>query len=451
MSAESRLAKLRTSRPYCFDEGFSEVPSRVAPQPAWRGLRRRAEFGCHLQVVGGCSLINGRINILRLFARLLALIAVVAFLIGLREVRTFVSVNHSVPGWVIALAFVALAALGNRAFPSWISRVKAAPAYLWGRLCAIPLSVLPGTVLFGEVLIFFRRPLFSSTVKIPFDLEGYHLPIASFIAKSLRNGEFPFWDPYSYCGAPIYANLQAQIFYPPAWPVFLLGSLNRVVHNVFRLLEWQVAIHVFLGGAFAYLLLRRLRLSRGPALFGASIFQLGGFFASQAQHLGAVCGAAWLPLAWLAIVMLRDRFEWRSLALLALAFALSFLAGFPANYSRCVWLLAPVGCRADPGKESATQAAGKCRDGERLGAVAVGGAAAAVDGTRTTQPRSTARRVGEWRRSSFAGAGLDGGAQLLSHLRSGQVLAAVAHHFYVSVLRNPWTRAQRLCRFSVEA
>ncbi len=254
----------------------------------------------------------------------------VAFLFALDGVRRFLSVSHPVPGWAIALAFVALAALGNRAFPNWISHVKAAPAYLWGRLCAIPLSALPGTALFGEVLIFFRGPLFSSTVKIPFDLEGYHLPIASFIAKSLRNGEFPLWDPYSYCGVPIYANLQAQLFYPPAWPVFLLGSLNRVVHNVFRLLEWQVAIHVFLGGAFTYLLLRRLRLSRGSALFGASIFQLGGFFASQAQHLGAICGAAWLPLAWLAVVMLRDRFEWRSLALLAVAFALSFLAGFPA-------------------------------------------------------------------------------------------------------------------------
>lgn len=80
-----------------------------------------------------------------------------------------------------------------------ISHVKAAPAYLWGRLCAIPLSALPGTALFGEVLIFFRGPLFSSTVKIPFDLEGYHLPIASFIAKSLRNGEFPLWDRSRLC------------------------------------------------------------------------------------------------------------------------------------------------------------------------------------------------------------------------------------------------------------
>jgi hypothetical protein len=73
-----------------------------------------------------------------------------------------------------------------------------------------------------------------------------------------------------------------------------------------------------------------MRLSRGSALLGATIFQLGAFFASQTQHLGAVSGAAWLPLAWLSVLKLGDRFEWRTLGWLALALSLSFLAGFPA-------------------------------------------------------------------------------------------------------------------------
>lgn len=63
---------------------------------------------------------------------------------------------------------------------------------------------------------------------------------------------------------------------------------------------------------------------------GATIFQLGGFFASQAQHLGAVSGAAWLPLKWLCVVRLARRFEWRWTARLAAALAMSVLAGFPA-------------------------------------------------------------------------------------------------------------------------
>jgi hypothetical protein len=143
-----------------------------------------------------------------------------AVLLGVREIRTFFAVDHPIPGWLIALALIALTALVksklNHPATHIIKNIKEWPAIVLDCFSRLPAPIIPGTVLFGEVLIFFRRPLFSSTVGIPFDMEGYHLPLASFIAKSLRNAEFPLWDPYSYCGVPIYANLQAQLFYPPA-------------------------------------------------------------------------------------------------------------------------------------------------------------------------------------------------------------------------------------------
>ena len=47
------------------------------------------------------------------------------------------------------------------------------------------------------------------------------------------------------------------------------------------------------------------------ASIGATVYQLGPFFASQTQHLGAIDAAAWLPLSWMAIVDLSERFTWR--------------------------------------------------------------------------------------------------------------------------------------------
>ena len=182
--------------------------------------------------------------------------------------------------------------------------------------------------LFVEVIVFYSNVLFSRTNGIPFDIDGYHQPLAGFIAASLRRGELPLWNPYTYCGVPFYANVQAQLFYPPAWPVFILAAINQ--HNTFRLLECLVVSHVFLAGAFTYLLLRRIGLGRGAALFGGTVFQLGGFFASQAQHVGAICGAAWIPLAWLAVLLLAESGSWKRLGLLALALAMSILSGFPA-------------------------------------------------------------------------------------------------------------------------
>lgn len=197
----------------------------------------------------------------------------------------------------------------------------------------VPLSrlasaVAPGAVLLAGAMLFFRRVLFSSFI-IPYDLPGYHLPLAHYAAKTLGSGQLPLWDPYTYCGFPFYANLQAQVFYPPAWTVFALANLLGF-ESLLRLLAWQVALHVFLGGCGAYLLFRRMGLDRNASLLGGTIFMLGGFFASQTQHLGAICGAAWLPFAWLGVVRLYEVASWRRMAALAVPMALSILAGFPA-------------------------------------------------------------------------------------------------------------------------
>jgi hypothetical protein len=190
-------------------------------------------------------------------------------------------------------------------------------------------SATPLLVLLAEVLIFYRQVLFSRVYAIPYDLQNYHLPLAYFTVKSLNAGQWPLWNPYNYCGSPFLGNLQAQLFYPPAWITFGLAKLMGA-DRLLKLLEWQTVLHVLLGGVLAYWLLRRLRLTRGSAAFGATVFQLGGFFASQTQHLGAVSGGAWLPLVWLSVIELGQSFRWRWAAALALSLAMATLAGYPA-------------------------------------------------------------------------------------------------------------------------
>jgi hypothetical protein len=71
-------------------------------------------------------------------------------------------------------------------------------------------------------------------------------------------------------------------------------------------------------------------VSEVAGLIGASLYQLGPFFASQAQHLGAIDAAAWLPLSWMAVVDLSERFTWRWTGILAMSLAMAILSGFPA-------------------------------------------------------------------------------------------------------------------------
>ena len=187
----------------------------------------------------------------------------------------------------------------------------------------------PLLALLAEVMAFFRHILFYGHYAIPWDFRYYHLSLAWFVARSFERGELPLWDPYTYCGMPVYADLTMQLFYPPALAAILLSNWTGGGHLLY-FLELQLVAHVFLGGSLTYWLLRRMEVGRTAAVAGATVYQLGAFMASQTQHLGAIDAAAWLPLAWLAVVALAERFQWRWLGALAFALAMSILAGFPA-------------------------------------------------------------------------------------------------------------------------
>ena len=184
-------------------------------------------------------------------------------------------------------------------------------------------------LLIVQPLVFYFRVLFNPRSYIPYDMGGFHLPLTAYIARCVREGVLPLWDPYSYCGAPIHADLQAQLFYPPTWISIMLGNLSEG-HKLFYWLEWMIPLHMILAGLFAFCLLRYLGLAIAPAFFGATVYQLGGFFASQAQHLGAICCAAWLPLVLLCVWKLSREVSIKWTAILAAGLALSFLAGFMA-------------------------------------------------------------------------------------------------------------------------
>ena len=213
-----------------------------------------------------------------------------------------------------------------------------------------------------QPLVFFRRVLINPDRHIPYDLLGFHTPLADFIAYALRQGEWPWWDPFPYCGYPLHADIQAQLFYPPAWLAIAARNWGAA-GTMFYWLEWLVAGHVALAGVLAFWLSRRLGCGVGAALLAGTAFQLGAFFSSQAQHLGAVCAAAWMPLAWLAVWELRGRWRLRWFSILSMAFAMSFLAGFApmtlvvwastflvslSLAGRRSWIAAAAGCAAVP-------------------------------------------------------------------------------------------------------
>jgi len=191
-------------------------------------------------------------------------------------------------------------------------------------------SAIALLLLIVQPLVFFFRVLFNPQRHIPFDLETFHLPLTTYIARCLRQGVFPFWDPFPYCGVPIHADIQAQLFYPFTWIAILLGN-HSGGDKLYYWMEWLNPLHMILAGVFAFLLLRQLQASPPAALLGGTVYQLSGYFASQAEHLGAICSGAWLPLVLFCALRLTRAVTPRWVALLAFSVAATILSGFPAS------------------------------------------------------------------------------------------------------------------------
>ena len=182
--------------------------------------------------------------------------------------------------------------------------------------------------LLANAVIFFHRPLFNSQYSFPWDFRGVQLPMITFLAEQLRQGRFPLWNPYSYCGYPVFANIEACFFHPLVFASAFI-SAHTSLDALPMLLEWAVVLQTWAGGIAAYYLFHEFGAQRAAAWAGALIFETGAYMASRAEHIGAIMAVAWMPLAWLAVLKLRHGFRRRWLAVLGAALGMSVLGGFP--------------------------------------------------------------------------------------------------------------------------
>ncbi len=181
--------------------------------------------------------------------------------------------------------------------------------------------------LVAAALVFHQRVLFYPGYVFPWDFRAVHLPLAAFTADSFRRGELPLWDPFTYCGVPLYANIQAVVFYLPDAIATGAAALFGT-HLLARLLAIAVVLQIVFAGWCTMELLGRVGARPAAAWAGANVYELGCFFAAQSEHMGAIQGACWLPLVWWSVVELcRVRGKW--VAVLAIALSMTILAGLP--------------------------------------------------------------------------------------------------------------------------
>ena len=122
----------------------------------------------------------------------------------------------------------------------------------------------------------------------------------SLAVEAVRSGDLPLWDPFVFAGHPFLANGQHSALYPLS-VLFYVLPLWRA-YGVF------VWLQLGLAGAFMYLFVRVLGVSRLGSLIAGITFQFSGFMIVSVVHPMIVAGASWLPFI-LAMVELALRHQ----------------------------------------------------------------------------------------------------------------------------------------------
>jgi hypothetical protein len=150
----------------------------------------------------------------------------------------------------------------------------------------LPVIILPIILFAGP--IFRLEALYWGTPGLQF------IPWRAFVWESISNGSFPLWNPYNGMGAPLAANYQSALFYPPGWILYLFAAVGETPW-----LAWAhtllVVLHLIWAGTGMIRLVRWLGLGELSQAVGAISFALGSYLVARAGFFSMVWTAAWLP------------------------------------------------------------------------------------------------------------------------------------------------------------
>lgn len=106
--------------------------------------------------------------------------------------------------------------------------------------------------------------------------------------ENIKHLNFPLWNPYSFSGQPLLANVQSAPF----------GILNVIFFVLPFKATWavQIILPVILTSIFMFLFLKSLKLKDFASAYGALVLPFSGFFVAWMVWGTITTTAMWLPL-----------------------------------------------------------------------------------------------------------------------------------------------------------
>lgn len=144
-------------------------------------------------------------------------------------------------------------------------------------------------------------------------------PWRHFAFEQVLAGSLPTWNPYLGGGAPLLANYQTALFYPPNW-------LHLILPNAYAMSLIALA-HVFWAALGMWLFSGTLGLSPLGRSVSMLAFALSGYLVGRIGSFPTASSAAWIPwLFWMTQRVITHR-RWPDAGWLGLIFGLQLLTG----------------------------------------------------------------------------------------------------------------------------
>ena len=160
-------------------------------------------------------------------------------------------------------------------------------------------TILPIALIVAAPMVMLY-PIWTNPVSAGEDDVIYYYPLRKMVGDALRQGSVPLYTTREVTGAPVMADPQSAVLYPPTWVFAAIDAKLAYSLSVF------LAFSLAGGGAYAYL--RRLGLVRAAATFGSVAFMFCGFLVGHRVHLGMIHTACYLPWGlWCIEGLRRDR------------------------------------------------------------------------------------------------------------------------------------------------
>ena len=182
------------------------------------------------------------------------------------------------------------------------------------------------------VLVVALWPLVFGMAVMKWDAMDLYLPWKYFITDMLSQNQLPLWNPFINAGFSQMGD--PGTWYPVSWGVaalfggYSMGSLH-----------FEYLLHLYLGGLGFYFLLKQFGLARVALLSCATGYMLSGVMIGNAQHLGWVVSAAWLPWVVMYFLRVQQNPSIRSGLQLALVLFLQLSGGYPGMFIVTIYIL----------------------------------------------------------------------------------------------------------------